>query len=152
MPKVTISDSQGLVQSEGSGVEFNSSVSINSSISMSKLPTSVVSAQTANATLVSPGVYTVSGSGVVTMTMPLASGVPGGLFVFRCASAHAHVLTGSQETSGTRVFAGQPGATPDTQGSKLTLPAVVGSSVALISDGVSFLLSAASGSCTINGT
>jgi hypothetical protein len=152
MPKVTINDSQGLVQSSGSGVEFNSSVSINSPVSMTSLPTTAVSAKTAAETLVSPGAYTVSGSSALTMIMPQASSVPGGTFVFRTASAHAHILTGSQESSGTKVFAGMPGATPDAQGSKLTLSAVQGSSVALISDGASFLLMAASGSHTISGT
>ena len=78
MPKVTISDSQGLVQSTGSGVEFNSSVSINSPVSMTSLPTTAVSAKTAAETLVSPGAYTVSGSTALTMIMPLASSVPGG--------------------------------------------------------------------------
>lgn len=152
MPKVTINDSQGLVQSSGSGVEFNSSVSINSPVSMTSLPTTTVSAKTAAETLVSPGAYTVSGSSALTMIMPQASSVPGGTFVFRTASAHAHILTGSQEANGTLVFAGMPGATPDTRGSKLTISAVQGSSVALISDGASFLLMAASGSHTISGT
>jgi hypothetical protein len=146
MPKVTINDSQGLVQSTGSGVELNSTVS------MTSLPTTPVSAKTAAETLVSPGAYTVSGSSALTMIMPQASSVPGGTFVFRTASAHAHILTGSQEANGTKVFAGQAGATPDTQGSKLTLSAVQGSSVALISDGASFLLMAASGSHAISGT
>ena len=146
MPKVVINDSEGLVQKTGSGVE------ISSTVSMSALPTTPVAAQTAAATLTSPGVYTLSSSGALTMTMPLASSVPGGTFIFRCASAHAHALTGSQETQGTLVFAGMPGATPANQGSKLTLPATVGSSVALVSDGLSFLVMAASGSCTISGT
>lgn len=146
MPKVTINDSQGLVQSTGSGVE------INSSISMSSLPTTSVSAQTTSATVSAPGVYTLSGSNALTMTMPLASSVAGGLFVFRSASAHAHALTGSLESSGTLVFAGMPGATPDNRGSKIALASAEGSSVALISDGKSFLVTAASGSCTISGT
>lgn len=146
MPKVVINDSQGLVQSAGSGVE------INSSISMSRLPTAAISAQTSSTAVVAPGVYTLSGSSALTMVMPLASQVPGGLFVFRSASAHAHALTGSQESNGTLVFAGQAGAAPDNQGSKLALASVEGSSVALISDGKSFLVTAASGSCMISGT
>lgn len=146
MPKVTINDSQGLVQSSGSGLE------ISSTVSMTALPTTPVLAQTSAATLTKPGVYTLSGSIATTWVMPLASTVPGGTFVFRSASAHAHVLTGSQEASGTKVFAGHVGATPDTQGSALALAAIQGSSVALISDGLSFLVMAASGSCTISGT
>jgi len=81
--------------------------------------------------------------------MPLASSVPGGIFVFRDISGHAHALTGSQETVGTKVFAGMPGATPANSGAKLTFPAVANTSVALISDGKSFLVTAASGSITL---
>ena len=147
MPKVTINDSQGLVQSTGSGFEIGSSISMNS------LPTTPISPLTSAATLSSPGVYTISGSAVVTMVMPLASSVPGGTFVFRTASAHAHVLTGSQEAAGTLVFAGSAGTSSNSgHGSRLTINAVQGSSVALISDGASFLLMAVSGSHTIAGT
>lgn len=146
MPKVTINDSQGLVQSAGSGVE------INSSVSMSSLPSTSVSAQTASGAVLSPGVYTLSGSNTLTMTMPLAASVAGGLFVFRSTSAHAHMLTGSLETNGTLVFAGMPGAIPSNRGSNLALASVEGSSVALVSDGKSFLVTAASGSCVISGT
>lgn len=147
MPKIVINDSQGLVQERGSGVE------ISSTVSMASLPTSPVSNFTAATTVVAPGVYTLSASqGVLTTTMPLASAVPGGLFVFRTTSPSAHVLTGSQEVNGTQVFAGHVGATPANAGSAITFPAVVGSSVALISDGKSYLFAAASGSFTISGT
>lgn len=146
MPKVIINNNQGLVQESGSGLEISSTVSLTS------MPTSPVSALTAATTITNPGVYTISGAGILTMTMPLASSVPGGLFVFRAASAHAHVLTGSQEVNGTQVFAGHVGATPANAGSALTFPAVVGSSVALISDGKNYLFTAASGSFTISGT
>lgn len=146
MSRVVISDATGIFQiRDGSGVE------ISSPVTFSSFPTVAVAAQTAPATLVNPGVYTLSGGSAQTWVMPTAASVPGGTFIFRCLSAHAHVLTGSQEAPGTKVFAGFPGGTPDTNGSRLTLPAVVGSSVALVSDGVSFLLTAASGSCTIDG-
>lgn len=146
MPKVTISDSQGLVQSAGSGLQ------INSSVSLSSLPTAAVSSQTSAGTLTAPGVYTLSGSVALTWVMPLAGSVPGGTFVFRSASAHAHALTGSQEVSGKKVFAGHLGTTPENEGSALALSSTEGSSVALISDGNKFLVMAASGSCTISGT
>ena len=144
MPKVTISDSQGLVQTSGSGLE------VNTTVSFAALPTVSINAKTAAGSLAAPGVYTVSGSGgALTFTMPLASTVPGGIFVVRDLSGHAHVLTGSLETGGTKVFAGMAGATPANSGAKLTFPATVGTSVALISDGKSFLVSAASGSFTL---
>lgn len=120
-------------------------------MTISQSPITTVSAKTASATLTAPGVFTLSGSGAaLTMVLPLASAVPGGLFVFRTLSAHAHVLTSSQETGGSTVFAGLPGATPANNGAACTLPAVVGSSVALISDGRNFLVTAASGSCVIS--
>jgi len=144
MPKVVINDSQGVVQSAGSGV------TIDSNVVFSTNPTVSVNSQTAASTLTSAGVYTLSGSSALTWVMPLASSVPGGTFVFRTASAQAHILTGSQELTGSKVFAGMPGATPDGMGSRLTFPSVEGSSVALISNGASFMLMAASGSVTIN--
>jgi len=152
MPKVTINDSQGLVQTEGSGVEFNSSVTLNSSVTMSALPKAVVSLKTDPATLTSPGVYDLNYDAPATWVMPLASSVPGGIFVFRTSDGSGHHLTGSQEVSGKKVFAGMPGATPENNGSKLTLATGTNRSVALISDGVSFLVMASSGSCTISGT
>ena len=94
------------------------------------------------------GVVTVSGSGAaITVTMPVASAVGGSTFILRSLSDHAHVLTGSQETNGTLVF------TDGTDnGSSLALNPLVGSSVALICDGNSFLVAANSGSVTISGT
>jgi hypothetical protein len=146
MTKVVVTDSIGLYQVRGgTGVE------INTPVTFTQFPTVAVVAKTAADTLVNPGVYTLSGGSPQTWVMPTAASVPGGTFVFRCLSAQAHVLTGSQEAPGTKVFAGFPGGTPDANGSRLTLPAVIGSSVALVSDGVSFLLMAASGSCTIDG-
>lgn len=152
MPKVTFSDPQGLVQTEGSGVEFRSSVSINSSVSMTSLPTAVISLKTDPSTIVTPGVYNLNYDVPGTWIMPTAASVPGGIFVFRTSDGSNHSLTGSQETSGTKVFAGMPGATPDNNGSKLTLASGTNRSVALISDGVSFLVMASSGSCSISGT
>lgn len=148
MPKLTYDSARGLIQETGSGVTFNSD-----SITFSSMPVSSVQAVTTSATVTSPGVFTVSGSaGVLTVVMPLASAVPGAQFVFRSTSADAHILTGSQESQGTKVFAGIPGSAVATQGSRLTLPAVLGSSVTFVSDGRSFLLTGLSGSCTIAGT
>ena len=145
MPKVTIDGSKGLVQETGSGFE------VNSSISLSSLPTTSVVAKSAAETIGSPGVYTLSSSvAAITMVMPTAASVPGGVFVFRSTSAHAHALTGSLEADGVKVFAGQAGATPDGHGSKIALDSAEGSSVALVSDGKSFLVMAASGSCVIS--
>jgi len=152
MPKITFNDFQGLVQTEGVGVEFNSSVTLNSSVTMGALPTAVITFKTDPSTITSPGVYDFNYDVPGTWIMPLASSVPGGIFVFRTSDGSGHHLTGSQEVSGTKVFAGMPGATPENNGSKLTLATGTNRSVALISDGVSFLVMASSGSCTISGT
>lgn len=146
MPKVIIDPIKGLYEVDGSGVEINVPVTYSTN------PVSSVSNQTAANTLTSAGVYTLSGSSALTWVMPVVSSVPGGVFVFRNASAHTHILTGSQESNGTTVFSGMPGATPDGKGSMLRMPATVGSSVALISDGASFLIMASSGSVTLMGT
>lgn len=146
MPRVIIDPIKGLYEVAGSGIEIGAGVTFSST------PVTEVRAQTSAGTLSDAGVYTLSGSSALTWVMPLASSVPGGVFVFRTASAHAHILTGSQEAAGTKVFAGMPGATPDGQGSSLTMPSTQGSSVALISDGASFLVMASSGSVALAGT
>lgn len=146
MPKIKYTAEKGLVQESGSGVEFQTD-----NVSFTSLPFTPVQAITAAATVTSPGVYTISGSAAaLPVVMPLAATHPGGTFVFRTASAHAHYLTGSAEALGTPVFAGQAGATPAGVGSKLDFPAVVGSSVVLVSDGRRFCISAGSGSMSLS--
>ena len=135
MPKVIYTASKGLVEEGGSGINLEIG------------PTMTVQAKVANGSVVFPGVYTVSGSLAVTLTMPKAETVPGGVFVFRAASVHAHAVTGSLETAGTTVFTDGTDA-----GSKLALAAAVGNSVSLISDGKNFCVLANSGSLTISGT
>ncbi|NBP03223.1 MAG: hypothetical protein EBU90_24620 [Proteobacteria bacterium] len=103
------------------------------------------------------GVITLSSSvaGVLTEVMPTAASTPGATFIFRTTSAHAHILTGSQEANGTKVFINRltgSGVTSDQQGSRLTLNAAQGSSVFLQSDGRLFHVLAYSGSFTIAGT
>jgi len=93
------------------------------------------------------GLLTIDGSQVSQVVMPLASSCGGAMFTFRSVSAKAHFLTGSQESSGVKVF-----TDGTSNGSKLTLTNVVGSSVSLLSDGKSFLVLGASGSITLSGT
>ncbi len=137
MPKVTYTSSKGLIQEAGSGITFDNSPVLAS-------PTVFTAA--ANNTGSLPGLYTISSTGAATVKMPLASAVPGGMFVFRSTTAQAHILTGSGETGGTKVF-----SSATTNGSSLALNNVVGSSVVLVSDGRSFLVSAISGTITISG-
>lgn len=139
MAKVVISSSGFNQVADGSGLEI--------SAPLSQSPTMDTTALTVASTLVNGGLYTISGGGALTMTMPLASSVPGAMFVVRNLSAHAHALTGSAEAAGTTVF-----TDGTTKGSKLALAAAVGNSVSLISDGKNFCVLAKSGSLTINGT
>jgi len=110
-------------------------------------------ALTANGTLTAgnAGVNTISGSTALTEVLPLASACPGADFTFRSLSAHAHILTGSQETAGTRniVCTLSTSNGPTSSGNKFTFGAVVGSSVVLKSDGLSFHVMSYSGSFTL---
>jgi len=135
MPKVVYTSAKGLVQSAGSGITFEST------------PSSAVQAITAAGAVTLPGVYAISSSfGALTVTMPLASAFPGGVYSFRNASVHAHILTGSTEALGTRVFAGATtGAAASSNGGKLTLSGQVGCSATMISDGANFCVMANSG-------
>ena len=93
------------------------------------------------------GVVTIAGGAASLVVMPLASDCPGAMFTVRSVSAFAHILTGSQEANGIRVF-----TNGTTSGSRATLANIVGSSAALISDGKSFLILGNSGSVTLAGT
>ena len=137
MPKVTYTSTKGLVQEGGSGITFEST------------PSSAVQAITATGAVTLPGIYTISGSSILTVTMPLASAYPGGVYSFRNASVHAHLLTGSTEALGTRVFAGpSTGAAANSNGAKLTFSNVVGCGATMISDGANFCVMANSGTLT----
>lgn len=130
MPKVVYTPAKGLVQEAGSGISF------------STLPFAVVQTQnTSSGSVSQPGVYTVSGTAVVTTVLPDAAAVPGGLFVFRSLSAKAHALTGS--TAGNIFTDGTY------EGKNVALSNVVGSSVSLLSDGLSYCVIANSGSLTV---
>jgi hypothetical protein len=138
MPKVTVNDARGLIQSRGTGIQFQST------------PYATIQTQNVSSgTITAPGVYTISSSiaaGAISTIMPLASAVPGGVFVFRNLSADPNFLTGSAEAGGTRVFKSTiTGSEPQGQGSKLVMFPGIGASVVLISDGFSYLAVANSG-------
>lgn len=139
MPKVKYSASQGLVQETGSGVQLET------------LPYSPIQtiSTVANNTGSLPGVYNFTNTtGITTLQMPLASAYPGGIYIFKNGAgvARSNVLTGSGEAAGTKVFTN---AVDSQIGSSLTLNNIAGSSVALISTGVSFLVLASSGSVSV---
>jgi hypothetical protein len=116
------------------------------------------STQTANVTLTvaNAGLTLLSASqGVLTATMPSCADAIGSMFVLRTTSPSAHVLTASSTDAGTRTFCVNPVApitsTYVAAGSKLVMANVAGSSVALFSDGVSWLVLSASGSVALSG-
>jgi len=150
MASVTINETQGLVVNKN-GV---GGLTVSGPVSLTSMPTTPLSVKTAAATLTVPGVYTMTAGSAVNFTMPLASAVPGGLFVVRNGDAFANALTGSAEAQGTLVFKGIVSGTlvAQPQGSKLTLSNIVGASVAMVSDGKSFLVLNSSGSLTFSGT
>lgn len=94
------------------------------------------------------GVNTLSASTALTGVMPKASDVPGAMLTFRNLSTNAVLLTGSQETAGTKVFVTQ--ISGSSVGQKCVLPGVVGASVVLHSDGFSFHVLSFSGSVALS--
>lgn len=141
MPKVKYTESQGLVQSAGAGFQTDD------------LPYGTVSAKTAAFQPSQPGVYTLTAGGAAAVTMPLASSFPGGLFTIRNGDAFANFLTCSLEAAGTKAFVlGNVAAASAQNGSKLTLQAVAGASVAVISDGKNYIVMPGSGSVSFSGT
>jgi hypothetical protein len=87
------------------------------------------------------------GAAAVVYVMPLASSCPGAVFTFRSLTAQANALTCSQESAGTKAF-----TNGTSNGSKLAVANVIGSSVSLLSDGKSFLVIGNSGSLAFSGT
>lgn len=97
------------------------------------------------------GVNTVSSSAALTFVMPTVASAPSAEFIFRNLSAHAHVLTGSQEALGTKSFLSIHSGTVGF-GSKLTLSSSVGCSVVLKCDGLVYHVLSYSGSISISGS
>jgi hypothetical protein len=151
MPKLVYTPAKGLVQESGTGVSLQAD-----SVSFTALPFSPVQAIAAAGTVTAPGVYTIAGSSPTAVVMPAAATFPGATFIFRSLSAQAHYLTASAETVGTPGFTKNAGASnlvgTYAVGSKLALPAVVGSSVTLVCDGLKFCVAATSGSISITET
>ena len=137
MPKVTINTTNGLIQETGTGFILGSGAE----------PVHTVRALTASTTLTTGGVFTVSGSSALTITLPPASTVPGSRFVFRDISGKVHLLTGSSGDAGTyKYFCDE---IQDTNGQRLAFPGIENTSVAFVCDGKNFMVYAQSGSITL---
>lgn len=148
----TIINGQGAVSYPGDGTnQIAGTFRSSGSFGMQNLPhcINVITASSAQ-TFLLPGVYILSGSGVgnVTASVPDPGSVPGGTYVFRAGSAHAHVITGT--VAGFQCFGTTPGTTTTgVRGSSLTLDSVQNSSVVLTSDGFRYLIAASSGTCVL---
>ena len=146
--RVTLDPTQGLVEKKVDDADVAFVVPRSMSpegVSPHKLPTNTITTAT-TLSAGDAGLHTVSGSAAITTVLPLASTAAGSMFVFRSLSAHAHVITGSQEVNGTVAL-----TDGTSQGSSLALSAVVNSSVALLCDGANWIVMANSGSLTVSG-
>lgn len=101
------------------------------------------------------GLTVLSGTaGALTLVMPSAAVTAGATFIFRSTSADAHILTGSQEAQGVKVFdfaTGSMGASPAAiSGSRVTFPAIPGATLIMVSTGQSFMVTRVSGVMSIS--
>lgn len=152
MSRTVINNAGTVDYAAGSGLTvetaatFTGATVFSSSISAVNLPTSPVQALIASASVSSPGIYTLNNATPAGYLLPNPASVPGGVYVFRSLSSQAHFLTASSADRGKFITNGTA------NGSKVTIDAVVGSSISLISDGLSFCTIANSGSVAFSGT
>jgi len=136
MPKVLVTDKEGLIQKGGEGVELEHG------------PFYTPRTLTADTAITHPGHYRLSGAAAITVTMPDPAAVPGGVFTFlTVAHSTAHDLTGSR--SGKTEFASQNPM--DGHGGALALSASTGASVSLMSNGDKYMTMFQSGTLTFSG-
>ena len=146
MPKVTYDAARGLIQEGGSGIQFESNP-------FSPVQNVTGNQNAADVAIGAPGVYRFASAFAHSASLPLASAYPGGMYVFRAGGAYAFALTGSAEAEGTKVFVlGNLTAASARNGSKLALQGVAGASVAVMSDGVNYIVMPGSGSIAFSGT
>lgn len=150
MARTVVDSTKGLTVEAGSGFSIESELSLDSGITMT------ATALKKDTTLTRGGLYTLSGSSLITVTLPKAANVPGALFILRAASTGAHVVTASQEVSQLHLnyitfplTGAANSGSKVSSGNKITFSSqtgITGSSVVLMCDGKSFCLMAASGS------
>jgi len=115
----------------GVSIERNTSNRGFSPFPVDSVPTIGSSTLTAGAA----GVSIISGSGVQTVVLPLAANCPGAEFIFKVGSASAHIVTSSQEVTGSTVL-----VSGSVVGAALTFAASIGASTILKSDGSHFIV------------
>lgn len=142
MVKIRVTDA-GIIQEPGSGFEgAPTSVSVGT-----KTATSTLTAGDAGLTILS------ASQGALTITLPAVADAPGAMFIFRSTSPSAHIVSSSLD-AGNRISVGAGTITAadlvrsGTNASRITFPTLAGTSVALMSDGVSWLVLGGSGSMT----
>jgi hypothetical protein len=138
MVKLKVTD-KGLIAYPGSGFDG----------AFTSVPTQT---KTASATLtaVETGVTILSASqGALTLTLPTAAASAGLNYIIRSSSPSAHVVTSSQD-AGNVICVGLAGTLNESgsNASSVTFPAVVNSSLVLLSDGANWCVLANSGSMT----
>lgn len=98
------------------------------------------------------GAYLLSGSAVVTGTLPAVSKCVGSEFIMGVGSEHAHVLTASADDAGQSVFTVTGSeAEADASGTKMVLSNTLKDSVVLKSDGFNFLVLGHKGLLDVSG-
>jgi hypothetical protein len=153
MAKVVLGGNKGVQVSGGRGTQVVSEPR-NIGISPYRMWTATMTANT-QLSEGDCGVWVLSGStgtARITATLPSASLAPGCMYIFRVGSADAHVITASLEANLAANICFLSGAVVGTassfrrDGSKITLPNISGSSVALMCDGVNWNIIGGSGS------
>lgn len=152
---------KGLVQEEVSSAAAADTLDMGTSPAVGLSPfMKSVTARTATATLGSAdvGISTLSGSGdgglanALKITLPDPANVPLAIYGFRMLDARTHVITSSagilQAFSPPSGSFGVAGADTRVGSMHVTMSAIVGSSAMFISDGMKYLMFAASGSHT----
>lgn len=163
MAKVTINSTEGLKQEAGDGLSIEMPVQFSAGNGWTMNSVTISTAAQASGSVIAGGLYLISASdgttspgGGLTVRLPLASSVPGAMFVFRNTSVNPHIISASRETGGTLAIVGLISRSLDTnfktpRGSGLTMASAVGSSAVMVCDGVSFLVLNTSGSAAPSG-
>ncbi len=151
MASTTI-DGRGTVDSSsGTGLTVSVPATFTDAATFTYLPETNTQTVAASGSITYPGVYTITNVSSAGVFLPNPSTIPGGVVVFRtlgAAGGQRHFLTASVTNLGKFITDG----TDAGQGSRVTLSTAVGSSVSLISDGLSFCVIGNSGSLAFAGT
>lgn len=141
MPKVVISDTKGLVQESGSGVEIGTSVDLTAELRGTKKE--VISA-TSTLTLADSGAVLAPTGAAKTFTLPAVATAAGFHVTFHAGSAAAHVIDGGDAKIQGSIFDNTNGTTlarnAVTNASSITLGAnaAVGDYFTIVGDGTNY--------------